>query len=206
MSYLTPRDELLLTRRELISFMGSSAVSIVFLSILGCERHYERPQGTSKLGLVKNLLKPRQHISAKSMLVFRDENGWSVLSTQCTYDGCDLSYGFETLLCQCCKSEYFFRGDVLRSPTKRPLPWYKIFFKEGHLYAQAGDIVDKNYRFTTPELEAQVKQLLESVAEATSSNHSSVKIPDILSGSGTGQKGAMFRSYDPDTAKGHELE
>lgn len=158
-----------------------------------CKRRYVRPAGEHDLGDVDFLLHAQNYVPSRSILAFRDKDGWSALSTRCTRDGCDLTYQEDSLFCSCCSSKYDHRGVVISGPTEEALPWYSMRFKDYHLYAHSGKIVDENYRFTTPEIEDAIARL--KVRVETEGVKPGVKIPEILLGSG-GDKPTQ-QKFDP---------
>ena len=155
-------------------------LAIVFL---GCKsRSYNRPPVHINLGEVKTLLFEKQHVADRSVLLYRDDEGWSALSTRSTYSGCDLTYQDQTLLDSCSGSQFSHNGSVLRGPANRPLPWYGLFYQENRLFVDTGKVVDKSYRFTTAEIEKAIEDARRRIAEDDSTR--GVKIPKILLGEG----------------------
>lgn len=172
-----------------ISLRGLGRVWIAVLlaaSIAGVNacrsRSYTRPPGVLNLGEVQKLLFEKQHVADKAILLYRDDRGWSALSTRSTYSGCDLTYQDQTFLDSCSGSQFAHSGKVLRGPAARPLPWFEMFYKDNHLFVETGKVVDESYRFTTPEIEAAIKELRKKIAEDDSTR--GVKIPPILLGEG----------------------
>jgi hypothetical protein len=97
------------SRRRALELMFNA--SIVSMFGLGCERHrYVRPAGELDLGAVKDLLYTRVHNHVKAVLLSRDADGWSALSTRCTYRGCDLTFQEPVLLCPCSKTRFALDG------------------------------------------------------------------------------------------------
>lgn len=169
-----------MTRRQLLRF-GLVLVAVPSVVLTACERKFVRPGGLHDLGAVKDLLSGKQHIADRSILVYRDDNGWAALSTRCTREGCDLTYQPETLYCHCCDSLFSHTGAVLRGPATMPLPWYKVFYEDRHLYADSGEMVDANFRFTNPAIEQAIQELLkaEKTEETTVRPN---EIPKVLQG------------------------
>ncbi len=155
-----------LDRRRFLKLAVAGAVSILFS---GCRRNYtrhgQRKPEQLKLGAVKDLLSAKQHIATKKLLVIRDDSGWAALSTACTYEGCDLTFQDETLLCPCCRSLFDHLGNVLRGPAAASLSWYEISYSDGALFADSGKPVEPTRRFSTPQLEAALKKLQEKLKE-----------------------------------------
>lgn len=170
-----------LTRRAFV--LGTLAWATAF-TFAGCKsKRFIRPPGEHDLGEIGSLLFARQHIADRAMLVYRDERGWSCLSTRCTYDGCDLTYQDQNFFCSCCNSHFTHEGRVLTGPAEHPLPYFEMRFKDNHLYALAGNEVAPDYRFTTPEIEAALQRLNVKFREQGISDGSQ-PIPKILLGSG----------------------
>ena len=150
-----------MTRRDFLR-LGVTAAA---LAAFGCKPPYSRPAAELNLGPVKDLLSTKQHIAKRKILVIRDDNGWAALSTSCNYEGCDLTFQDETLLCPCCRSLYDHSGHLLRGPSKSSLSWYEVTYRDGNLWANSGKPVEEKTRFTTPQLEAALKKLREKLQE-----------------------------------------
>lgn len=173
----------MITTATLRKLLAAGGFFLLVLAAGGCKfRDYKRPAGLLNLGEVKTLLFEKQHIPVKAILLYRDERGWSALSTRSTYSGCDLTYQDQTLLDSCSGSEFSHSGKVLRGPADRPLPWYGLEYKDNRLFVDTGEIVDESYRFTTPEIEAAIRELREKIKTDDSSR--GMKIPKILLGEG----------------------
>lgn len=200
---IKPQTTLTIGRRKFLHHLGALAcVSSIPLLGSGCERHrYIRPAGELDLGPVKDLLYDVSNRKESSSLVFRDINGWAALSTRCTYRGCDLTYqepvvGTALLLCPCCRTRYRLSGQPFDGwPATHPLPWMKIYYRDGHLYTDAGKHVGQKERFTTKEIEEAIQELRRRIKEKDISD--GVKIPEVLMGKGDGELGGMFLEDDP---------
>ncbi len=198
------------SRRDFLKFAGWCCVPLVF-GTLGCERHrYIRPAGELDLGTVRELLYGIVHVRSKSALVFRDVDGWRALSTRCSYNGCDTTYqssptnsAQQILLCPCCRSLFDLEGKPIPgSIAKHELPWMKMAYRDGHLFANPGDIAPASYRFTTPEIEEAIRKLRERIKQQGVGDE--IKIPEVLMGKGDGEPGGMFLEDDPNLI--HELD
>jgi nitrite reductase/ring-hydroxylating ferredoxin subunit len=197
--------ELTLSRRRFIRAAGLlTCAATLPLGLSGCERHrYDRPAGELDLGAVKDLLYDVSHVREASVLVFRDIDGWSVLSTRCTYIGCDLTYqepemaqGTALLLCPCCRTRFRLTGDPYEGwPATVPLPWLDVYYRDGHLYAEPGRPKPRSFRFTTPQIEEAILELRKRIKDRDII--SEVKIPEVLLGKGDGEVGGMFLEDDP---------
>ncbi len=185
-------ENIFLNRRNFI-------LGLLALGISACTKHrYIRPAGKLELGKVRELLYVTIHVRPKAVMVFRDAAGWRALSARCTYNGCDLTYQFQTktFLCPCCKSEFDIGGKPLDGPAKDPLPWVEISYQDGYLYAEPGKIVDSKYHFTTPEIEEAIREARIPIKELSVDDE--VKIPEILQGHGDGSTGEMFVDDSPE--------
>lgn len=203
---MTRENKHRISRRRFIGGVCTVALSNSFVA---CERHrYIRPAAELDLGTLDELLYSIVHIRSKAILLFRDADGWSALSTRCTYRGCDLThqeiaFREEGLLCPCCRTRYTLAGIPQRGwPATHPLPWVDIYFKDGHLYANPGKVHDARWRFSTPEIEEAIRTLRKRVREEKLSDE--VEIPDLLTGKGDGEVGVMFLEDDPNLI--HELK
>ena len=185
----------LISRKQFIQkssmVLALAAVPALLSAILGCKRGYTRPAGEHNLGEVQDLLYTQQLVRERDILVYRDKNGWSALSAQCTYEGCALSYQEERFLCTCCGSVYDHLGALLKGPAEFALPYFEIGLKEGKLIADSSKVVTSDYRFTTPELEEAIARLDDRIREE--GTRAGSKIPDILLGKGDQtETGPMF--------------
>lgn len=195
-----------LSRREVLG-VGSY---LVLMCLSGCSKRgaFKREAKILPVARIRELLKPVQHIPEVDVLVYRDNRGWSALSTRCSYDGCDLSYQESSLYCVCCKSVFSLTGLVLDGPATFALPWLSIFeqtFEEGsYLFVNTGKIVPAGERFTTDRIETYVSRLrpeLDNVGE------SDKKIPEVLLGKSDGELGAQWVPYRPEGLRElHDLE
>lgn len=179
------------TRR---TFVSGTLLSTL---LIACERssyfrEKEEINAELDLGAVSSLLFSQLHIPEKAILLFRDIEGWSALSTRCTYHGCDLTFQEPILLCPCCKSAYALTGDVYSGgKASRALPWVTVGYRDGHLYAYPGKVTDSKQRFTTPEIEDAVRKLKVQIRDTSVA--AGVKVPDALLGQkGEDSEGPMF--------------
>lgn len=160
-------------------------------SLFGCKQGYSREPGEHNLGAVQDLLYTQQLIRDKDILVYRDPSGWSAMSTQCTHEGCALSYQEERFLCTCCGSIYDHVGSILKGPAKVELPYFEIKYVEGSFYADSSKVVPSTYRFTSPELEEAIARL--DVRIKKEGTRAGTQIPEILLGKGDQtESGPMF--------------
>lgn len=194
-----------LTRRTFIINTINSTIPLLLaptlISLIGCEKRYERVAVKYDLGDVNTLNAPSQFIRDQALYLFHDTNGWSVMSTRCTYDGCELSTQQDLLICLCCQSEYSIGGENYRGPAKIQLPFYAISYSNSHLYADSGEEVAAAKRFTFPEIETDLAQFNETLMLQGQKN-GEMKVPDLLLGQGDGEPGEMFiekeaRSVEP---------
>lgn len=181
-----------LSRREAI--LRLTALASAGSALSGCRGEFMRPHARLDMGKVEQLLYERQHIRERALVAYRFSDGWSVMSSRCTYDGCELTYHDNGLLCSCCRSVFYFEGQVLKAPAKHSLPFYRMETTNNRIYALAGDEVKRDYRFTTPELEKKVKGLR---ARGLDQVGSRIKVPEVLKGEGTGEVGRMFVEEPP---------
>jgi nitrite reductase/ring-hydroxylating ferredoxin subunit len=190
--------------------------SPAFLSTLfGCKRGYTRAASELNLGEVKDLLYNQQLVRDRDILVNRDPQGWSAMSTQCSYEGCALSYQEERFLCTCCGSVFDHGGTVLKGPAESPLPFFEVKYLDGNLYADSSKVVGSSYRFISPPLQEAITRLEERIKKE--GTRSGSQIPDILLGKGDQtESGPMFEekklppreisSEEPESTEGEEAE
>jgi nitrite reductase/ring-hydroxylating ferredoxin subunit len=184
-----------ISRRKLLK--GALTLVPVMLTFSACERHrYIRPAAELDLGAVKELLYSTVHVRSKAVLLYRDVDGWSALSTRCTYRGCDLTHQEPVLLCPCCRTRYDLSGKPHQGwPATHPLPWIDVYYKDGHLYANPGKVRSPSWRFTTPEIEEAIRKLKKRVKLEGLKDE--VVIPEVLKGKGDGTFGTQFLEDDP---------
>jgi len=187
-------------RRE---FIQTLVLGLSGISLVSCERQkYIRPEADLDLGPVKSLLYVKTHVPIKSVLVFRDPDGWHALSTRCTYDGCDLTYQEPVLLCPCCRTRYTMDGVPYQGgKARRNLPWVELSYRDGHLHSNPGKFKNLNWRFTSPEIEEAIRKLRKNVKEEDLDDE--VTIPKLLEGKKK-EPGMMFLEDDPNMI--HELD
>ena len=169
-------------------FRSLSVIAAGGLLLGGCKkRSFDRPPGEHDLGEIGSLLYSKQHIIDYSLLVFRDGRGWSCMSTNCSYEGCDLTMQEADLYCSCCNSHFAHTGEVLSAPASRDLPYFEIFYKENHLFADTSKYVKADYRLTTPEIEQALERLGVQIREQ-GMYEGGMKVPNILLGKGDGEQ------------------
>ena len=66
------------------------------------------------------------HISERKLFVFSDEKGVHVLSAICTHLGCIVRPTAEGFVCPCHGSKFDHKGDILKAPAPKPLPWLEV--------------------------------------------------------------------------------
>lgn len=170
-------------------YMGSSLVAIS--SLLSCRQSYTRVASEINLGEVRDLLYSQQLVRERDILVNRDPLGWSAMSTQCTVEGCALSYQDERFLCVCCGSIFDHSGSVKKGPAEIPLPYYELKYLEGNLIANSGKIVPSSYRFMSPQIKEAIARLEERIKKE--GTRAGTQIPEILLGKGDRtETGPMF--------------
>jgi len=174
-------------------------VVVMSVSVSGCKHSYERPAQKTYLGKVSEFLGPFRHLQSKGVMVFRDEKGWSVLGTRCTYDGCDLTHQSDGFICSCCRSYFDTGGRSLTRPARNSLDWYTLIFEQESFFVDTGKKVDSTYRFDSEEIQALVQEIQRRNAEAIGIGDT--KIPEILRGDSDGEGGVMFVEPKPQDFK-----
>ena len=132
------------------------AVSAV---ILACNSSgMKRPYGFMRLGTLEELSSSETYLPDQRLMVRRDANGFSVMSTTCTFDLTPLTRSEQvdsiTWRSSYTESEYAYNGEVKRGPTKHALPYYNIKIDaavyggvKDTLYAEVGTERDETWRF-----------------------------------------------------------
>jgi hypothetical protein len=137
----------------------ASVVGLIFIAFLGCQSgEMRRPPGYFRLGLVVDLARsPETHFSDYKILLRRDGQGFSAMSTACTYDLTPLMRvgqpGDEHWRSSYTESEYGADGQVLHGPAKAPLPFYFLRIAPGEyggkpdtLFVEVGVTRPKEWR------------------------------------------------------------
>lgn len=135
---------------------------LVIYLLPACEtKTRTRPIGWFKLGKVEELLAEQHLFKEYSLLLRRDERGFSVMSTMCTHDLSPLTLqpaGEEMIfVSQYSESKYDAFGHVLSGPAISDLPFYELKIDTGAydgprdtLYAQVGVEVGRAWRLRPP--------------------------------------------------------
>lgn len=181
------------SRREFLYYLIATASG---LALAACKKSYIRPPGEFNLGKVQDLIDPITNIEGMGLIVFFDEQGWSVMSTRCTVDGCAASYNVDKFVCSCCRSVYTFNGIPIDGVAEKRLPFYEIKYATGMLFAEAGKDVGEKYRFTHPDLKPvldHAKELLEAAKTGDPA-----RVPDVLRGQSDHEIGRMFIENQPE--------
>ena len=82
------------------------------------------------------------------------------------------------------------------------LPWMKVSYRDGHLYADPSETKPPTWRFSDPQIEEAIRKLRERIKDEGVGDEA--KIPEILLGEGTGEPGQMFLEDDPELI--HKLQ
>lgn len=130
----------------------------VLVCLWGCEGGVKkRPFGAFRLGNSNELSAPETDLNQYGLVLRRDEGGWFVMSTYCTYDLSHLKRvqtkdGF-VYVSDYNESRYAADGTVLNGPAKAPLPYYKLRLEPGEyggpkdtLYVEVGQEVGREWR------------------------------------------------------------
>ena len=180
-----------ISRRELLCYGGSLLAVALFLP--ACKKSFVRPAKLHALGPIDQFLFTKVYLPERKMMIYRDDKGWSALSTRCTLEGCDLSYQDTSFFCPCCRGEYDLLGRVIAGKPSRSLPWYEMSYNDGRFFADSGKPVRASYRFTTPQLEKILSRLKVEIREQ--------RITDVpvsnVAGKVPRQSGNMFTETDP---------
>ena len=115
----------------------------IVLVIINCgcqERPMRRPVSIFDLGNYQQFTEPVTYRPEAQLMVFKDAQGLSFMSTECTYDLALLTlnnpqvFGPATIFSSSFStSKYGLRGDVLSGPAKFPLPFYRARYAEAIL-------------------------------------------------------------------------
>ena len=167
-------------RRDFLKFSIVTTLAMPLGSLVSCSKSYQRKAELINLGQIKSLLLKVQYLRSQSILLFRDDQGWSALNMRCSYEGCDLTYQENSLYCSCCRSHFAFDGRVLAGKAKNNLPFYELSLKVDQivvdenqppkkqfiLVADTSKIVKQNYRFTTQEIEDALSHFKDAIGKS----------------------------------------
>lgn len=123
----------------------------------GCERHQRRPYVYLRVGKIHDFKQQETYLPDLRLVIFKDEKGFSAMSTDCTYDLTPLKRieegGVVLYSSTYTTSQYTRDGEVKQGPTKFPLPRYKLEYAStlyggvfDSLYVFIGDEVSKDWR------------------------------------------------------------
>lgn len=126
-------------------------VILILIFFIGCNQQHDRVFGFVKLGKVSDIKEGKTFLKHSSLVVFRKGNKFRVMEAKCTYDLSPLRVvkvdDRLTLRSQKTTSVYDEYGNILSGPTKKKLPFFKIFIQreETHvdLYAVVGETVPR---------------------------------------------------------------
>lgn len=129
------------------------------IASLGCDKGAQsRPVGYFKLGPAGELARvPEAPFADLKLYLRHDSDGFSVMSTSCTYDRSALTrivtpdgVRWRSAFTA---SEYDETGKVLRGPARNPLPFFKLEESRDYyngtgwaLYAKVGEVVAPSWR------------------------------------------------------------
>ena len=89
-----------------------------------------------------------KRIGGRNVWIFRDEEGFFVISAICTHLGCIVDKKGEGFSCPCHGSVFDARGDVTSGPAPAPLPWLEIGLDpSGDLFVDTDVAVPQGTRF-----------------------------------------------------------
>ena len=121
---------------SVLSYRFKVASGILFAILLcfsleSCgPRVRKRPVGFMRLGNVLDLRSPDIVFKEKNLLLRHDDNGFYVMSLQCTFDSSPLVMwnvdSKRVFISPTSKSVYDENGAVLRGPAQSPLPYYRL--------------------------------------------------------------------------------
>ena len=139
------------------------AICVVVSGLVGCgDQPRRRPVVTLALGEFSQFTEPFTYRPDAQIMVFRDDQGLSFMSTNCTYDLALLKFGktasgemeFSSLYSA---SRYSLTGEVLAGPAKFRLPFYRARYAEEKLggpktsiYVEIPREVDSSWRLSVP--------------------------------------------------------
>jgi len=134
-----------------------SLIFTVFFLVSCRSAGRQRPFGVFRLGKVAEHQGPQTFFPEFGLLLRRDEGGFYLMSTYCTYDLSPLTFkpgpGGGIFASSTTTSTYDFDGHVLSGPAKADLPYYELRLDSSvyggpkdALYAYVGQVRPKNWR------------------------------------------------------------
>jgi len=136
-------------------------LGMLALVLVACDSPRQRPFGTLKLGALTSLTEAEQFFPEIGILLRRDKDGFSAMSTHCTFDLIPLRLEGEgankTWVSPSSASRYAYDGTVLSGPARSPLPYFSLFLtpwvagdEPDTLFVKVGIPVLKDWRFAIP--------------------------------------------------------
>jgi hypothetical protein len=134
-------------------------IFLFIFAILGCDRagDRKRPPGYLKIGLISTFNEGDNYLPELRLMLRKDSYGYSVMSTECTYDLTPLkkivnknSYIWKS---DYTNSSYNADGTVITEPATVKLPYYELVLSASKyggeidtLYVSIGKEVTANWR------------------------------------------------------------
>ena len=155
---LCVRESMIKTHNKYIAFFF---ILVCLVVVSACEQTKKRPYGYIRLGAVEALRVPATFREDLRLLVKYDAQGFSVMSTMCTYDLTPLTrvrvgqnFLFQSVYTT---SRYDGTGVVLQGPTTEELPHYHLVLARASvngpldtLYVRVGVEVPADWRLKIP--------------------------------------------------------
>lgn len=144
--------------RRLFSLM---AIALFVIGLVNCSEGRKRPPGYLKIGNICELgASPQIEFlegNGPRIILHQDNDGYSAMSTQCTFDLSDLSLVGQgpsaRLRSRFNESEYTIKGLPTHGPTVTPLPYYRLELASAvyggppnTLYVRIGSEVPEGWR------------------------------------------------------------
>ncbi len=129
-------------------------ISLLLVSLWGCDKERKRPIGFHRLGKVEEFLESEKVLSEHRLLLRMDQNGLSSMSLMCSYDLETLKSSQDgSYICPLCGSKFDKHGKALAGPASVDLPYYSMLVdaetvgaEKDTLYVRVGDEVPSTWR------------------------------------------------------------
>lgn len=146
-----------LSRRDFINRLGwgvfigtAGGISVTSIRYMIPNVLYE-PAREFTIGYPKDFPEGVHFIPERRIFVVHEGDQFRVVSAICTHLGCTVRWSEQDLRwkCPCHGSNFNDKGQVIKGPAARPLPWYAVSLSsDGRLAVNLNQVVSSAHSFT----------------------------------------------------------
>ncbi len=146
-----------MSRRDFINRLGwgvfvgtAGGISVASIRYMVPNVLYEPPK-EFKIGYPKDYPEGVHFIPEQRIFVIHEDDRFRVVSATCTHLGCTVRWSEQDLKwkCPCHGSNFNDKGQVIKGPATRPLPWYAVSLSsDGRLVVNLNQVVSSSHAFT----------------------------------------------------------